>query len=169
MKLIKHHALQEGVLLLLLCGALVWYSLDGYTRAFNKDWSQSPYLFPVILGGLLGILGLLTLLGGLRRGGKAAAPEKKHVPGGALRVLTVLGLSLLYYAALALVKLPYLAVTLGSVTLRFSTFEAATLLFVAGLMAYMGVRRRKLLVLVPIGTTVFLSVMFRSLLHVILP
>ena len=48
-KSIWNHAVQEGILFLLLGGALLWHGLDGYNQAFIKDWSQSPYLFPVLV------------------------------------------------------------------------------------------------------------------------
>lgn len=170
MKIVKNHALQEGVLLLALGGALNWYSLDGYARAFNKDWSQSPYLFPIILAVILYLLALTLLVKGLLDLKKDVQAEKKTGSrAGTLRVLAMIGISLLYYAVLAMLKLPYMAVNLAGLTLRFSTFEAATLVFIAGMMAYMGVRKWQLLTFVPIGATLFLSVIFRSLLHVILP
>lgn len=170
MKIIKNHAIQEGALLLLLCGGLLGYSLDGYNRAFNKDWTQSPFLFPVIMGGLLGLLGLLLLTQGIRSLKPANTDAAaSHDRGSALRVLALVGLCLVYYAALSWLKLPYIACTIGGMILRFSTFELATLLFLAAMMFFMGVRKRPLLILVPIGTTLFISVMFRTLLHVILP
>lgn len=84
-------------------------------------------------------------------------------------MLGLLGISVLYHAALSLIKLPYMALPLGDITLRFSTFELTTLFFLAGLMYFMGVRKKKLLCLVPLGATLFLSFIFRSLLHVLLP
>lgn len=166
MKTLRNHALQEALILLILCGLLVWYSLDGQAHAYNKKWGESAYLFPVIIGGLLGILGLFRLGSGLAKKQEQASAK---VPGGAVRVLCLLGISLVYYAALSLIRLPYMAVSLGDVTLRFSTFEAATLLFIAALMGYLGVRKPLLLTLVPLCATLFLSVLFRSMLHVILP
>lgn len=41
----------EGIL---FCGSgilLLSYSLISYAKAFNKSWSQSPYLFPALVGG----------------------------------------------------------------------------------------------------------------------
>lgn len=43
----------EGIL---FCGSgilLLSYSLISYAKAFNKSWSQSPYLFPVLVGAAL--------------------------------------------------------------------------------------------------------------------
>ena len=40
----------EGIL---FCGSgilLLSYSLISYAKAFNKSWSQSPYLFPALVG-----------------------------------------------------------------------------------------------------------------------
>lgn len=168
MKTLRNHAFQEALILLALCALLLWYSLDGYANAFNKSWGQSPYLFPIIIAGVLGVLGLMQLVAGLVKTQQAKETAAKN-KGGAVRVLVLLGMSLLYYAVLALIRLPYWAVMVGDISLRFSTFEGATLLFLAGLMAYLGVRKPILLMLVPLGSTFFLSLIFRSLLHVILP
>lgn len=43
----------EGIL---FCGSgilLLSYSLISYAKAFNKAWSQSPYLFPALVGAAL--------------------------------------------------------------------------------------------------------------------
>lgn len=43
----------EGIL---FCGSgilLLSYSLISYAKAFNKSWSQSPYLFPALVGAAL--------------------------------------------------------------------------------------------------------------------
>lgn len=48
----------EGIL---FCGSgilLLSYSLISYAKAFNKVWSQSPYLFPALVGAAL--IGLST-------------------------------------------------------------------------------------------------------------
>ena len=99
-----------------------------------------------------------------------AADEKQAARGGeARRVLIVLGMTLAYYLALAVIRMPYLAATVFSLTLTLSTFEVATFAFLLVLMLYLGVRSRKVLLTVPLATTVFLSVMFRTLLRVLLP
>ena len=164
-KYLQKHALQEGVLFLLLGGALLGYGLDSHSRSFNKDWTQSAYLFPVIVALLLGVLAVLLLVQGVRQAGA----QQRAAGGEGRRVLAVLGLTLAYYVALAVIRLPYLAVTVASLTLTLSAFEVATLVFLLVLMLYLGVRSAKVLLSVPLATTVFLSVMFRTLLHVLLP
>ena len=124
-KCLHNHSLQEGVFFLLMGGALLRYGLDSHSKSFNKDWTQSAYLFPVIVALLL--------------------------------------------CALAVIRMPYLAATVFSLTLTLSTFEVATFAFLLVLMLYLGVRSRKVLLTVPLATTVFLSVMFRTLLRVLLP
>ena len=45
-----HSLIVEGVL---FCGSglgLLSYSLISYGKSFNKDWAQSPYLFPLLVG-----------------------------------------------------------------------------------------------------------------------
>ena len=170
MKIIKNKLMQEGAVLLALAGYLLWYSLDGYAQAFNKDWSQSPFLFPVVVAIVLFVLSFLLFGQGIHGLRAETAEGKKEQQSGALRrTAIVIALCLLYYGALRLGSLPYLAVSLFGLTLRFSTFELATFVFLVAMMLFLSVRNKKILVLVPLGTVLFLSVMFRSLLHVILP
>lgn len=158
-----NHAMQEGVFFLLLGGGLLWYSLDAYDKSYIKDWAQSPSLFPALVSGLLMLFGVIILRQGLReRDGQA---EKKAVG----TVLIMLGMSLAYYLALAVIDMPYLALHAFSLTFTVSTFEVATVVFLAAMMAYLGVRSKRVLVFVPIGTSIFLSIMFRTLLRVLLP
>lgn len=159
-----NHGMQEGLLLFLLGGWLLWYSLDAYRNSYIKDWTQSPSLFPVIVACLLGLFGVIIF----RQGMKERETEKKK-GGRVLPVAVLLGMSLVYYLALAVIDMPYLAVTVGSLTLALSVFEIATVVFLAAMMFYLGVRNKAVLVFVPIGTSVFLSVMFRTLLRVLLP
>jgi len=157
-------AVQEGTLLLLLGGWLLGYSIDAYNHSYIKDWAQSPSLFPLVVAGLLALLGVVILGQGL----KEEAPASGQ--GGRVReVILLLGMSLAYYLALSVIRLPYLAVTLGTLSFAFSTFELATVVFLAAMMFYLGVRSKPVLIALPLGMTAFLSVMFRTLLHVLLP
>ena len=158
-----NHAMQEGIILLLLGGWLLWYGLDAHQHSYIKDWTQSPSLFPVIVACLLGLFGVIIFM----QGRKATAESKKG--GNVLPVIVLLGMSLLYYLALAVVDLPYMALNIGSMTVALSVFEVATVVFLAAMMFYLEVRNKAVLVFVPIGTSVFLSIMFRTLLRVLLP
>ena len=157
-------AMQEGLFLLVLGGWLLWYSVDAYRHSYIKDWAQSPSLFPVIIACLLGVFGVEIF----RQGWMEKAREKK-AGGQALRVAVLFGMSLAYYFALSVIKLPYMALTVGSLTFALSVFEVATVVFLAAMMAYLGVRNKRVLLFVPIGASAFLSVMFRTLLRVLLP
>ena len=159
-----NHAMQEGILLLLLGGWLLWYGLDAYQHSYIKDWNQSPSLFPVIIACLLGLFGVIIFMQG-----KKATAETSKQGGNVLPVVVLLGMSLLYYLALAVIDMPYLALTLGSLTFVLSVFEVATVVFLAAMMFYLGVRNKIVLVFVPIGASIFLSIMFRTLLRVLLP
>ena len=159
-----NHAMQEGILLLLLGGWLLWYGLDAYQHSYIKDWAQSPSLFPVIIACLLGLFGVIIFMQGRKVTAEASKKGGKVLP-----VAVLLGMSLLYYLALAVVDMPYLALTLGSLTFALSIFEVATVVFLAAMMFYLEVRNKAVLVFVPIGTSVFLSIMFRTLLRVLLP
>lgn len=163
-KCVLNHAMQEGILLLLLGGGLLWYSIDAYQHSYIKDWLQSPSLFPVIISCLLGLFGVILFAQGIKEKGKES---KKG--GNTVQVLVLLGMSLVYYFALSVIDLPYLALTVGSLTFALSSFEVATVVFLAAMMFYLGVRKKAVLVFVPIGASVFLSIMFRTLLRVLLP
>ena len=163
-KRILNSAMQEGLALLLLGGWLLFYGLEAYSKSYIKDWAQSPSLFPVIVSGLLMLFGVIILRQGLRERG-AAADKAGHTG----QVLILLFMSLAYYLALSVIRLPYLGVTIASLTFAFSTFEAATIVFLAAMMAYLGVRSKRVLVLVPVCSSLFLSIMFRTLLRVLLP
>ena len=162
-KFCLNHGMQEGILLLLLGGWLLWYGLDAYQHSYIKDWAQSPSLFPVIIACLLGLFGVIIFM----QGRKTAAESKKS--GNILPVIVLLGMSLLYYLALAVIDLPYMALNIGSMSVALSVFEVATVVFLAAMMFYLEVRNKAVLVFVPIGTSVFLSIMFRTLLRVLLP
>lgn len=163
-KCVLNHAMQEGLLLLLLGGWLLWYSLDAYQHSYIKDWSQSPSLFPVIVSCLLGLFGVIIFGQGM-----GVRNEAEETPHNTLQVVVLLGMTLAYYLALSVMDLPYMALTVGSLTLALSVFEVATAVFLAAMMAYLGVRSKAVLLFVPVGTSAFLSVMFRTLLRVLLP
>ena len=197
MKTKIHSLIIEGII---FCGSgllLLSYSLTSYNKAFNKEWGQSPYLFPLIVA--LALIGLsVWLIGeGVRAmkkeraagdhtedvGQSAAGEHMADVGQPALReqeadipapvksrgVVIALILCALYYAALSFLKIPYITVGILSFQYTFSTFEVVTLVFLGAMMAYMGVRKPLILTLVPVGTTLFLSIAFRTLLHVLLP
>ena len=154
---------------------LLSYSLSSYAKGFNKSWVQSPYLFPLIVA--LAMIGLsLWIVGeGVTAMKKeAAVPNDKKVSKAEKTekrrwVVIALILCVLYYAALAFIKVPYVTIGILSFAYPFSTFEVVTIVFLIAMMTFMGVRRIPVLVFVPIGTTLFLSLAFRTFLHVLLP
>lgn len=201
-----HSLIVEGVL---FCGSglgLLSYSLLSYEKSFNKNWAQSPYLFPLLVG--LAMTGLsIWLIGeGVQASGKEAAyadgrraagagntesgnteagntesenaeetnteaanTRKEIFVGQISGVMVALVLCGIYYLLLANLRIPYVTIGIFSFMYTFSTFEVATVVFLAAMMAFMGVRRLPVLFLVPLGTTLFLSIAFRTLLHVLLP
>lgn len=197
MKTKIHSLIIEGII---FCGSgllLLSYSLTSYNKAFNKEWGQSPYLFPLIVA--LALIGLSVWLIGegaraMKKDGAAGehmadmgkpaasghmadagqpAPKEHEaeIPASVKfrGVVITLVLCSLYYAALSFLKIPYITVGILSFQYMFSTFEVVTLVFLGAMMAYMGVRKPLILTLVPVGTTLFLSIAFRTLLHVLLP
>lgn len=170
-----HSLIVEGIV---FCGSglvLLSYSLSSYAKGFNKSWVQSPYLFPLIVA--LAMIGLsLWIVGeGVTAMKKeAAVPNDKKVSKEEKTekrrwVVIALILCVLYYAALAFVNVPYVTIGILSFAYTFSTFEVVTIVFLIAMMIFMGVRKIPVLVFVPIGTTLFLSLAFRTFLHVLLP
>ncbi|MDD3252887.1 MAG: tripartite tricarboxylate transporter TctB family protein [Lachnospiraceae bacterium] len=181
--ILRNHSIQEGILFLLLGGALLVHGLDSNSKAFNQDWSQSPYLFPVLVAVLVGALSISLLYQGMRAGAKACGSQQaaQSAPASAvstpdqaqkgqwLPVVIVVGMSLLYYLALGMLKIPYITFGILSWSLTVSNFEIVTFVFLVAMMLYLGVRKILVLAAVPVCTTLFLSVAFRALLHVLLP
>lgn len=177
-----HSLIIEGVL---FCGSglgLLSYSLVSYGKSFNKDWAQSPYLFPLIVGLAMTVLSAWLIGEGVLAGRKFAGgdgreendPQKDPAGGGDAKgktggVAAALLLCGIYYLALAELKIPYITVGIFSFLYTFSTFEVATVVFLAAMMAFLGVRKLPVLLLVPFGITLFLSIAFRAMLHVLLP
>ncbi len=95
--------------------------------------------------------------------------EKTDSKGKMARVLGVLVLCGLYYLVLGEVSIPRVTIGILSFSIAISIFEVATVIFLIAMMWFMKVRKVAVLVLVPIGTSLFLSIAFRTCLHVMLP
>ena len=170
----------EGIL---FCGSgilLLSYSLMSYAKSFNKAWSQSPYLFPALVGAALIGLSVWIMGQGVLEMKRAAAEQRRKLPGSRYRilrkprskllsVLVVLILCVLYYLVLGEVSIPRVTIGILSFSITISIFEVATVVFLIAMMAFMGVRKVPVLILVPVCTSLFLSIAFRTCLHVMLP
>ncbi len=157
---------------MVFCGGGLWllsYSLTSQAAAFNKDWAQSPYLFPLIISVCTIILSLWIMIDGIKKT-RAAVASDPHFEVSKLKYVgIVLVLCCLYYIALKYLKMPYVTVGILNFYFTFCVFEVVTLIFLILMMAIMGVRKIPILVLVPLGVTLFLSIAFRTMLHVLLP
>ena len=170
-----HSLIVEGIGCCGSANVLLSYTLSSYAKGFNMSRVQSPHLFPPIVA--LAMIGLsLWIVGeGVTAMKKeAAVPNDKKVSKEEKTekrrwVVIALILCVLYYAALAFIKVPYVTIGILSFAYTFSTFEVVTIVFMIAMMIFMGVRKIPVLVFVPIGTTLFLSLAFRTFLHVLLP
>lgn len=170
----------EGIL---FCGSgilLLSYSLMSYAKSFNKAWSQSPYLFPALVGAALIGLSLWIIGQGVLEmkrtavqaadgvaAGKADGGNAGNGAGSHKKLAAVL--SVLYYVVLGEVSIPRVTIGILSFSITISIFEVATIVFLIAMMAFMGVRKVPVLILVPVCTSLFLSIAFRTCLHVMLP
>lgn len=164
-KCVLSNAIQEGIFFLLLSGWLLWYSLNAHSKSYIKDWAQSPSLFPVLISGLLALFGVIILNQGLAARGASAEKERAYP----LQVLIILGMALAYYLALSVINLPYMALTVLGFTFSVSTFEVVTVVYLMVMMFYLGVRSKAVLILVPVCSSAVLSIIFRTMLRVLLP
>jgi hypothetical protein len=159
--------------LIFLCGSigLLIYSLVSYNAAFLKDWSQSPYLFPLIISVCVGILSTALIIQGVKKEAQSSEmgvltiSSKPNYKG----VAVVIAIVAVYYAALTMIKTPIVTVMIFSLAITISIFEVSTILFLFILMWYLGVRKAPVLILTPLLATLFISIAFRTLLHVLLP
>ena len=144
-----HSLIVEGIV---FCGSglvLLSYSLSSYAKGFNKSWAQSPYLFPLIVA--LAMIGLsLWIVGeGVTAMKKeAAVPNDKKVSKEEKTekrrwVVIALILCVLYYAALAFIKVPYVTIGILSFAYTFSTFEVVTIVFLIAMMIFMASERSR--------------------------
>lgn len=163
--------LQEGLFFLILSSALLWYSLDSYNKAFNKDLAQSPYLFPGLVSLIFVALAFSLIYQGVKQWSANADSEQgKTLNGKGFRqVIIILAISLLYYLAMAILKIPYITFGILTYSLTISNFEVVTMVFLIVMMLYLGVRKVRILVFLPLFITLFLSIAFRAMLHVLLP
>ena len=84
-------------------------------------------------------------------------------------MLIILGMALAYYLALSVINLPYMALTVLGFTFSVSTFEVVTVVYLMVMMFYLGVRSKAVLILVPVCSSAVLSIIFRTMLRVLLP
>lgn len=191
-----NHSIQEGIFFFLVGAALLGYAVTSYGKAFNKNWSQSPYLFPMMVSAAFMFLAVCLIREGTARqrteaagsgktenekpgspkpgsekpgSEKADSGEPGREAGNWKGIGVVLLLCAVYYGALFCVKMPYITVGIFTFFFTFSTFEVATWIFLIIMMAYMGVRKPLILAAVPLGFTLFLSIAFRTMLNVLLP
>ena len=192
-----NHSIQEGIFFFLAGAALLGYAVTSYEKAFNKNWSQSPYLFPMMVAAVFLFLAVCLIKEGTaqwktgagdgsgkkQRGeavsgeagrreavsGETGSGKPVREAGNWKGIGIVLLLCIVYYGALFYVKMPYINVGIFTFFFTFSTFEVATWLFLIVMMAYMGVRKPLILAAVPLGFTLFLSIAFRTMLNVLLP
>ena len=173
----------EGIF---FCGSglmLLLHSVQSIRGAFNRRLAESPYFFPLLMAVLMIVLSVWLIMEGIGKSriteeshAASAAPEEtsagargEDADAGVRRVLGVLLLCLLYYLALRFLHLPYITIGIFSLYFTISAFEVVTLVFLPAMMLFLGVRRPVILPAVSLGVTLFLSIAFRTCLHVLLP
>lgn len=161
----------EGIFLMIFGISLIIYSLISYSNSFNKNWSQSPYAFPMLVAIFICFLSTSLLVQGFKKSKQTENNKQVNytVNPNIRGVIVILAMSAIYYVALSMVSMPMFTLTIASLAISISTFEVATILFLFAMLFYLGVRKKLVLVFVPIFTTILLSIAFRTLLNVLLP
>ncbi len=143
----------DSLAFLLLSVALFCYSLYRHYNGLPVEWQMSPYLFPALLSVFLFLLSLSLFAEGRRQStsrGKTDSTAKKAAD--YRGVLVTIAASVLYVALMPVIH-----------------FLPATVLFLAGMLCYLGERRRWLVGLLSVGTSVAIYVLFALMLNVMLP
>ena len=103
-KLLRNHTFQDGLVVTMLALAFLIHAIAQFLRMSARvAWIMSPYLFPMILGAMGLLLGLVILYGGIRevRGNTDTGTEKARPDRlGFQRVLVVIALAIAYDALL---------------------------------------------------------------------
>jgi len=166
MKIRSKGKLYEAIFFSIIGISLLAYALYEHQNDFIKEWSQSPYLFPVIVSGIIILLSINLYIQAITMiHDETAVIHKRNLKG----VIVVLGMMLCYMLVLKYVTLPRLVFKAGFFVLRLGTFELATFVFLFAFLRYLKVTQKKILFLVPFCTVIFLSFSFRTLLNVLLP
>ncbi len=155
-KLLRNHTFQDGLVVTMLALAFLIHAIVQFLHMSARvAWIMSPYLFPMILGAMGLLLGLVILYGGIREvrgntdtGAEKACPDRL----GFLRVLVVIALTIAYDALLP---------RLG--------FIPATMLFLAVMVCFLGERRWYRILLIAVITPLVLYAIFKLGLNVRLP
>lgn len=138
--------LVESIGFLLLGFAMIVYSLVNHTLA-KVEWKQSPYLFPLLVAIFIIPLALSLLRTALKGPGPKLATE------GSLLGTLLVGLATITYVVL----IPII------------TFVPASILFLAGVIRYLGEKRIWLIALLSILFPLTMYLLFGVVLHVMLP
>lgn len=142
--------LVEALVFLVLGTALILYSHELWTT--NNPIFMSPYLFPFLIGLGIFLLAVSLFVQALRKDGGGPGAPIKNIPLNWRNIAVVIGFSGVYCALLPLIH-----------------FFPATLAFLFGLLFVLGERRVWFAVLLALGTTGAIYVIFGLLLSVLLP
>ena len=142
--------LGEALAFFVLGTALILYSHELWTT--KNPVFMSPYLFPFLIGLCISLLAVSLFVQALRWGASGREGSKEKIPLNWRNVAVVIGFSGIYCAAL-----PFLH------------FFPATITFLFGLLLILGEKRVWFAVLLALGTTAVMYVIFGLLLSVLLP
>jgi len=132
---------------------LVAFSAYFFKESF-KIPNPNSALFPRLLLTILGILGLVILLGGLRKTFRPKETDKPEI------------------VSLDVYKHPmfvYVLIIVYIVLLTYTNFILSTVIFIPLIMLYYGSRNWKTIAIVTVSTTVLVYLMFSIVLKVVLP
>lgn len=143
--------IQDAILFLILAAGLLVYSLINHYGSIKMEWKTSPYLFPVLVAVFIFALSISLIAEGTQQIKSNAKTEQKAAAQWKSVAFTIV-VSIIYY-----------------VIMRFITFIPATILFLVAMFLYLGERRKWLMALISIISSLAIYVIFDVLLHVMLP
>ena len=152
--ILKNKNIQDSFIIFCFGVFLFWYSLSNHYNGPAVEWKMSPSLFPILISVFLILLSVSLFFDGLRQiknktseNKSAAAPVFMLKP-----VLVTIALSIAYF---------YL--------MRFIKFIPSTMLYLAGMILFLGEKRYWLIALIAVICTFSIYVLFDLALGVMLP
>ena len=146
---LKNKTIQESAVFFIMGISLFFYGMVNH-YSVEISWGMSPYLFPVLISAFLICLSIALFAEGIKKPSKENDKLKRSLP--MKRVLAVIALSLIYYAAIP-----------------FAGFVLSSVVFLAVLLVFLGEKRWYAVLSLSVITSFAVYFLFGKILGVMLP